>query len=166
MTQVLISMGSNKSNPQFQIQRAFQSINERFQGAQISSMYLTEPVGGIPQDPFVNAAIGLETSGTAYDLLRFLLTIEQDALRDRTLEIPNGPRTMDLDIILFGQEIIKDSELKVPHPRFRERRFVLEPLQEIAPTAIDPLSRKSITQLLNECTDVSWVKPLDEEAVF
>ena len=81
MTQVLISIGSNKHNPQLQIERAFSKLNERFENVRMSSLYLTEPVGGIPQSEFINAAIRLDTQLNAHDLLQFLMDIERQADR-------------------------------------------------------------------------------------
>jgi len=163
MTQVLISIGSNKHNPQLQIERAFSKLNERFENVRMSSLYLTEPVGGIPQSEFINAAIRLDTQLNAHDLLQFIMDIERQAHRNRSMEIPNGPRSLDLDIILFGDEICSQPDLVIPHPRFRDRRFVLEPMQAIAPEVIDPVSNKSISQLLAECTDLNWVKTMEAE---
>ncbi|MBC8376954.1 MAG: 2-amino-4-hydroxy-6-hydroxymethyldihydropteridine diphosphokinase [FCB group bacterium] len=163
MTQVLISIGSNKQNPQHQIETAFLRLNQRFDNVRMSSLYLTEPVGGIPQDSFINAAIRLDTQVSAHELLQFLMVLEHQAHRNRAQEISNGPRSLDLDIILFGDEILSESDLVIPHPRFRDRRFVLEPMQVIAPEVIDPVSQKSISQLLDECSDRNWVKEMEEE---
>jgi len=162
MTQALISVGSNKNNPQMQIETAFAKMNERFDNARMSSLYLTEPVGGVPQDAFTNAAISLDTQLSASELLSFLMDLELQAQRNRDVETPMGPRSLDLDIILYGDMVISETDLKIPHPRFRERRFVLEPLNEIAPLAIDPHSKQSISQLLEDCKDASWVKHMDE----
>lgn len=163
MTQVLISIGSNKNNPQLQIETAFTMLNERFENVRMSSLYLTEPVGGIPQSEFINAAIRLDTQLNAHELLQALMEIERQAHRDRSMEIPNGPRSLDLDIILFGDEVLAESDLVIPHPRFRDRRFVLEPMHAIAPEVIDPVSNMSISQLLAKCTDINWVKKMEEE---
>jgi 2-amino-4-hydroxy-6-hydroxymethyldihydropteridine diphosphokinase len=163
MTQVLISIGSNKDNPQLQIETAFSKIKQRFNNVSMSSLYLTEPVGGIPQDSFLNAAIRLDTQQRAHELLQYLMDLEHQAHRNRDQEISNGPRSLDLDIILYGSEILSKPELEIPHPRFRDRRFVLEPMQEIASESIDPVSQKSISQLLDECTDMNWVREMEEE---
>jgi len=91
------------------------------------------------------------------------MDLEHQAHRNRDQEISNGPRSLDLDIILYGSEILSKPELEIPHPRFRDRRFVLEPMQEIASESIDPVSQKSISQLLDECTDMNWVREMEEE---
>jgi len=163
MTQVLVSIGSNKNNPQRQIELAFTRLQERFKNAIMSPLYLTEPVGGIPQDAFINAAIKLDTQLSAHELLHILMDLEHQAHRNRDTEIPNGPRNLDLDIILFGDEILSESDLEIPHPRFRARRFVLEPMCDIAPEVIDPVSKNSISQLLTACADNNWVKDLEVE---
>ncbi|MBC8194091.1 MAG: 2-amino-4-hydroxy-6-hydroxymethyldihydropteridine diphosphokinase, partial [FCB group bacterium] len=136
---------------------------ERFKNAIMSPLYLTEPVGGIPQDAFINAAIKLDTQLNAHELLHILMDIEHQAHRNRDTDIPNGPRNLDLDIILFGDEILSESDLEIPHPRFRVRRFVLEPMCDIAPEVIDPVSKNSISQLLAACADNNWVKDLEVE---
>ena len=163
MTHVLLSIGSNKNNPQQQIKTALANLNQRFEHVRMSYLYLTEPVGAVIQEPFINAAISLETHLSAEKLLNYLMEVEQQASRNRELEIPNGPRNLDIDIILFGDTILTEPALTIPHPRFRARRFVLEPLNEIAPESIDPVTRKRIHILLDACLDTSWVKPLEEE---
>ena len=165
MTVALISIGSNQNNPQFQIETALSKIQKQYGNASMSSVYWTEPVGGIPQDAFLNAAIHLETQGSARELLNDLMEIERQAQRDRTSETPNGPRNLDLDIILFGDEVISESDLEIPHPRFRSRRFVLEPMNEIAATFIDPVTQNSISDLLEKCNDTNWVKPMVEDVL-
>jgi 2-amino-4-hydroxy-6-hydroxymethyldihydropteridine diphosphokinase len=106
------------------------------------------PVGpGLEHDPlFLNAAGAGESAAPARDLLDMLLAIETE--RGRTRPRPGAPRTLDLDLILAGDEVIAEPGLTVPHPRFRERRFVLAPLAEIAPDLIDPVTRLSVRDLL------------------
>lgn len=165
MTQVLISIGSNQNNPQRQIKTAFESIRSNYAEAQMSSLFLTQPVGGVSQEAFVNASIKFKTDSSAESLLAYLMSLEQKARRNRQEEIPNGPRNLDLDIILFGQSVSSDATLSIPHPRFRERRFVLVPSAEIAGEMRDPVSGESIDQLLKNCTDTYWVRSLDEEMI-
>jgi 2-amino-4-hydroxy-6-hydroxymethyldihydropteridine diphosphokinase len=113
-----------------------------------SSLYSTEPVGFAEQPRFVNAVVALETELAPRSLLESLLTIEREFGRDRAASFPNGPRTLDLDILLFGDLKISDPDLEIPHPRLAERAFVLVPLAEIAPNAIDPASGRTMGQLL------------------
>lgn len=113
-----------------------------------SSLYSTEPVGFSEQPQFVNAVVALETEASARQVLEALTRIEKEFGRDRANAIPNGPRTLDLDILLFGDSVIDEPGLKVPHPRLAERAFVLVPLNEIAPEAVEPRTRRAIRELL------------------
>jgi 2-amino-4-hydroxy-6-hydroxymethyldihydropteridine diphosphokinase len=114
-----------------------------------SSLYSTYPVGFAHQPRFVNAAIALETDLAPQTLLNGLLAIELEFGRDLSAGIANGPRTLDLDILLFDHVNISLPGLEIPHPRVAERAFVLIPLREIAPHAIDPGTGKTVTQLLH-----------------
>ena len=113
-----------------------------------SSLYSTEPVGFADQPRFLNAAAALETYLTPFELLGALLLIEKDFGRSRANSLANGPRTLDLDILLYDDLVIGGSSLNIPHVRLAERAFVLVPLNEIAPDAIDPRSRATVSQLL------------------
>lgn len=113
-----------------------------------SPLYSTEPVGFAQQPRFVNAVLALETELEAHALLDGLLAIEAEFGRERAAEFANGPRTLDLDILLFGNLIISEPGLEIPHPRLSERAFVLIPLNEIAPHAIDPRCGITVAQLL------------------
>jgi 2-amino-4-hydroxy-6-hydroxymethyldihydropteridine diphosphokinase len=113
-----------------------------------SSLYSTAPVGFAAQPRFVNAAVALETELSPRELLNALLGIEQEFGRDRAAGLANGPRTLDLDILLFGDLRIDEPDLEVPHPRMAERAFALVPLHEIAPRALDARSGKTVSQLL------------------
>ena len=112
-----------------------------------SSLYSTAPVGFRGQPRFVNAVIALETLLPPRDLLNILLAIELQFGRDRNGSPHNGPRTLDLDILLHGDLVLSEFDLEIPHPRLRERAFVLVPLHEIAPDLRDPRSGKTIAEL-------------------
>lgn len=115
----------------------------------VSSNWETTPVGGpAGQNSYINAAAALETTLSPQALLFALLQIEAESERVRTERF--GPRTLDLDILLYGEEIVRDEKLTIPHPRLHERSFMLGPLAEIAPQAIHPVFRRSVTQLLAE----------------
>ena len=113
----------------------------------VSSFHETEPVGGPPgQGKYLNAAAVLETTLDPLELLQVLQEIEAQFGRVRTVRW--GERTLDLDLLLFDDRIIDTPELTIPHPRLRVRRFVLEPLAEIAPEAVDPVTKRTIADLL------------------
>jgi 2-amino-4-hydroxy-6-hydroxymethyldihydropteridine diphosphokinase len=113
-----------------------------------SSLYSTEPVGFAAQPRFLNAVVALETELSPRALLEALLSIEREFGRDRTSGIANGPRTLDLDLLIYDIWSINEPGLEVPHPRLAERAFVLVPLTEIAPQAIDTRSGLTVSQLL------------------
>jgi 2-amino-4-hydroxy-6-hydroxymethyldihydropteridine diphosphokinase len=113
-----------------------------------SSLYSTAPVGFAAQPRFVNAVVALETELAPQELLDGLLAIEQEFGRDRSAGFANGPRTLDLDILLFGDLELSDPGLEIPHPRLAERAFVLTPLNEIAPEIVVPGCGKTVEELL------------------
>lgn len=115
-----------------------------------SSLYSTAPVGFADQPRFLNAVIGLSTSLAPHALLEDLLSIEHEFGRDRSSGIPNGPRTLDLDILMMGDLHLSEAGLEIPHPRLAERAFVLIPLNEIASQAVDPRRCRTVAQLLHD----------------
>jgi 2-amino-4-hydroxy-6-hydroxymethyldihydropteridine diphosphokinase len=128
-----------------------------------SSLYSTAPVGLADQPRFLNAVIALETALTPLELLGAVLLMEREFGRDRAAGVPNGPRTLDLDILLYGDLVLSVASLEIPHPRLAERAFVLVPLNEIAPGLRDPRSGKTVSQLLAELGAVH--APLDPSVV-
>ena len=138
MTLAYVGIGSNLGEPARQVESAFEQLGRIRQtklGA-ISSLYRSQPVGYARQPEFVNAVAVLETSLPPLGLLTELQAVESRHGRERSF--PNAPRTLDLDLLLYGQEIIARPGLTVPHPRMHERAFVLKPLLEIAPDIAVP----------------------------
>jgi 2-amino-4-hydroxy-6-hydroxymethyldihydropteridine diphosphokinase len=145
----LVGLGSNLGDRKAALENAVASLAETpgVVVRKVSSLYDTEPVGGPPgQGRYLNAAAMLETSLDPFELLHVLQSIEADLGRVRLVRW--GERTLDLDLLLFDDRIIESPVLSLPHPRFALRRFVLEPLAEVAPEAVDPVSHRTIAELL------------------
>jgi 2-amino-4-hydroxy-6-hydroxymethyldihydropteridine diphosphokinase len=147
-----IGMGANLPSAAGPPEATLAAAAERLQSVgrvlALSSLYSTTPVGFANQPRFLNAAAALETRLTPLALLSALLLVEKDYGRNRSRSIANGPRTLDLDLLLYGDFVIGGSSLVVPHPRLGERAFVLVPLNEIAPNLIDPCSGRTVAQML------------------
>lgn len=142
---VFLALGTNLNNREENLHRAILEISEIATIIAKSSIYETDPVGYIDQERFLNMAIEIETNLKPKELLNQLLQIEQKMGRVR--EIKNGPRIIDLDILLYEDQIIKSTELQIPHPLMTERKFVLEPLNEIAGDVIYPLTGEKISTI-------------------
>ena len=130
-----VGLGGNVGDAAATLRAAFSEL-DGLPGTRVSAtsrLYRTAPVGGIVQDDFVNAVACLETTQPAVELLQALFAIERRHGRDRSREQRWGPRTLDLDLLLYGDQAIDADGLRVPHPRIAERAFVLVPLAEIAP---------------------------------
>ena len=133
-----IALGSNLDHPEAHVARGFDDI-AALPGTKLiarSSLYRSKPVGFADQPDFVNACALVETSLAPRALLAGLLAIEQAHGRKRGIR--NGPRTLDLDIVLYGDRVIDEPELTIPHPRAQERDFVLKPLREVWPDVVFP----------------------------
>jgi 2-amino-4-hydroxy-6-hydroxymethyldihydropteridine diphosphokinase len=125
---------------------------------QISSLYETAPWGEKNQADFLNQVMLIETIQSPQSLLQAILSIEEKGGRKRTVK--NAPRTIDIDILFYDSLILEEPGLTIPHPRIAERRFVLEPMNEISPDFRHPILGKTIQQLLLECTDELAVKKI------
>ena len=149
MKTVYLSLGSNVGEREAMLQSAIEALaGAGIEVAHASSVYETEPQNLRDQRWFLNMVVECRTDLFPVQLLRRTQKIEFELGRKRT--VSKGPRTIDIDIILFGNAVIKTTILEIPHPRFRERRFVLAPLQELAPDLRDPVTRRSITDLLKD----------------
>lgn len=146
---VAIALGSNLGDRDAQLDEAEDRLATLLSGAVASGRYETAAVGGPPASPsFLNEVVVGTTLIGPRSLLHALQAIEAAAGRERPF--PNAPRTLDLDLILYGDFIIEEPGLQVPHPRFRDRGFVLQPLAEVAGDWVDPVSGQSMQALLDQ----------------
>ena len=141
-----VALGSNLGDREDHLRYAVDRLRRLLDAVRVSSFIDTAPVGVGPQPSFLNAALTGHFHGTPRDLLNALLTFETE--RGRMRPHVGAPRTLDLDLILFGDLVLHEEGLTVPHPRFRDRRFVLEPLCEIAPGLVDPVTGFTVAELL------------------
>jgi len=142
---VYLSLGSNVGDREANLRSAIERLRAVGKVEAVSSFYETEPVEFTAQPWFLNCVVELNTEKMPKQLLGRILAIEQEMGRRRTLK--KGPRTIDIDILLFGSSIIEAKGLTVPHPAMHERRFVLEPLTEIAPDVRHPALKRTIREL-------------------
>ncbi|MBK5284096.1 MAG: 2-amino-4-hydroxy-6-hydroxymethyldihydropteridine diphosphokinase [Bacteroidia bacterium] len=152
MNQVYLSFGSNVGERSANIETALRLLdNSAVKIKQLSSLYDTEPWGNTTQSAFMNMAGIFDTTLSPVELIRCILDIENSMGRQRIIKWE--PRIIDIDILLFGNKIINENGLIIPHPEMRYRKFVLMPLAEIAPDVIHPVLNKPIKKLLMECED-------------
>lgn len=155
LTTAYFSLGSNLGNRQEHLEKAIQLLKETIGSeAILSSLYESPAWGYESQNPFLNTCIGILTGCSPEEILKKIQQIEQECGRVRTKskETIYLDRSVDIDLILFGNQQLKSDSLIVPHPLFRQRLFVLVPLSEIAPEAIDPVTHLTVNQLLKNCT--------------
>jgi len=161
MAQAYIALGSNIGDPVANLTRALAQLAQLGMVSAVSSYYDTAPVGYDDQPRFVNAACLLETALSPQDLLIALKRIE--GRLGRTAAVRNGPRVIDLDILLYDDLVLRTAPLEIPHPRLHERAFVLRPLEEIAPYMRHPLLNQTVRQL-SQATGQQDVRPLAADA--
>jgi 2-amino-4-hydroxy-6-hydroxymethyldihydropteridine diphosphokinase len=150
-----IALGSNLEsneigNREANLREAIERLRELGEVREVSSFYDTEPVGYVDQPRFLNGALLLETELQPLELMRGLLEIERGMGREREGAVAKGPRVIDLDLLLYGQSVMNTAELTLPHPEMQERRFVLEPLAEIAPGMVHPVLGVTVGEMLAE----------------
>jgi 2-amino-4-hydroxy-6-hydroxymethyldihydropteridine diphosphokinase len=159
MVRAFLSLGSNLGNRGDYLNKAIDALSRNgLAVVRQAGIYETEPLEVTDQPWFLNTVVEANTTLTPNQLMDVCLSIERENHRVRT-EIKSA-RTLDIDIIFYGERIIHESQLTIPHPRFRERKFVLVPLVEIAPDLIDPVSGQSMESLLRNCSDASVIRPM------
>ena len=147
MTTVYLSLGSNLGDRERHLQRAVECLDSAgLQVLRISSVFETDPVDKLDQPRFLNAVVEARTTLLPRQLLARTSKLERRLGRKRLVN--KGPRTIDIDILLYGGAIVNTHDLTLPHPRMAERRFVLEPLAELAPGLRHPVTRRTIAELL------------------
>jgi 2-amino-4-hydroxy-6-hydroxymethyldihydropteridine diphosphokinase len=162
---VLLSLGSNLGNREEHLRSAVRELIQRgVSVVRCASIYSTEPREVLDQPWFLNTVLSADTDLSPDDLLSVCLEIEQ--VHRRTRDQIKGPRTLDIDILFFGNKIVQKPGLTIPHPALSTRRFVLAPLAEIATDFVDPVSGKTVRQLLTECNDTATVTHVCDAQVF
>ena len=146
MNSAAIALGSNLGDREAHLAFAVSRLRDVLSDVCVSAWHETEAVTANPQPAYLNGALTGKTTMSPWALLQTLQAIERERGRERPY--PEAPRTLDLDLILYGSEVLAEDGLRVPHPRFRERAFVLEPLAEIAPDWIEPQTGLTIAELL------------------
>ncbi|MFQ5329320.1 MAG: 2-amino-4-hydroxy-6-hydroxymethyldihydropteridine diphosphokinase [Thermodesulfobacteriota bacterium] len=161
MTTIFIGIGSNMGDRVNNCRRAIELIGEQMVLRRVSSFYETKPWGYAKQEDFINCVVEAATSLGVGELLALLQKIERDVGRDGVAAMRWGPRIIDLDILFYGDTVVEEEGLNIPHPHLHERAFVLAPLAEIAPDLIHPRLKVTTLEMLAEVVDKSGVRMLD-----
>ncbi|MSR77900.1 MAG: 2-amino-4-hydroxy-6-hydroxymethyldihydropteridine diphosphokinase [Candidatus Omnitrophica bacterium] len=146
---IYIALGSNLGDRNAYLDRAVLEVAKTpgISGLKMSPVYETRPVGGPEgQENYLNAVMEIQTELAAREILNLLLKVEKGLGRERSVK--NAPRTIDLDLIFYGDQVIEDRGLSIPHPRLHEREFVLRPLADLAPDFMHPVLKQSVRHLL------------------
>lgn len=153
MEQIILGLGSNIGDRLAYLQNAVKSISRFTQNCKASYVYKTKPRDYFEQDDFLNIVVIADYEGSPQELLSQTQKIEVENGRDREHQILKGPRTIDIDILLFGNQVIKSENLIVPHPAIQMRQFVLIPLLELLPDSADPISKMPYRNFLEKLED-------------
>lgn len=161
MAPIYLGLGSNLGDRRWALRAGLRELASRgVVTVRVSSLYDTDPVGFLNQPTFLNMAAEVAWSGSPEELLLHCLAAE--SVLGRVRGLPDGPRTLDIDVLLAGDLILKTRNLEIPHPRMHLRQFVLRPLAEIAPRAVHPLMGLSAQELLDRCGDEAGVRKVAE----
>lgn len=156
MTYAIIGLGTNMGDRQANLEKAVEVLEDEVDVDLKSGVYDTAPIHKKDQDRFLNQVVGGETSLDPKALLKFVKKTEKDMGREKTSE--NGPRVIDIDILFYGSQVVKEEGLEIPHPRIAERLFVLKPLNDIVPELVHPVLGKKVGELLVELGEGQDVK--------
>ncbi len=157
MATAYLSLGTNVGDRDLYLEQARKAIRDTFSMARFSNVYETEPVDYLDQPWFLNQVVEIQTDLSSESLLEWAQSLEQRMGRQR--DIPKGPRTLDVDLLLYDEKVITGERLTLPHPRLSQRRHVLVPLAELTPDKRLPLSHVTIREALEQVKDFSQVKP-------
>ena len=161
---VYLSIGSNLGDRMANLKTALEKLERLGEVVAVSSFYETEPVEYTRQPWFVNCVVALETEKMPEQLLSAVLAVERDMGRHRNPSQPKGPRQIDIDILLFGSSIVDTPSLTIPHPALHERRFVLQPLAEIAPEQRHPVLKRTVSKLLASLPPGQLVRKIEAQS--
>lgn len=146
MLKVFLALGSNVGNREENIEKAINLLSEKISDIKLANLYETKPVGYMKQNNFLNTAVSGYTALSPSELFEFIKEIEKKTGRIERFRW--GPREIDIDILLYGNQVYKDTNIEIPHPRLHERDFVLQPLKDLNPKLAHPITKRTVEDML------------------